>query len=128
VGRSGSFDVAGSPTASKFRILVSGDSTMNAGAGDVIADGVVDLIAGAYYGAHAITGADRGKVGVIFGRRMGDVDLDADIDLADFQYWTICMNGPTDAELITGSQVFDFNHDGRVGLSDFGGFQDTFAE
>jgi hypothetical protein len=80
------------------------------------------------YQVEDITGADLGKVEVFFGRRMGDVDLDADIDLADFQYWTICMNGPTDAELITGCQVFDFNHDGRVDLSDFGGFQLALEE
>jgi hypothetical protein len=60
---------------------------------------------------------------------MGDVDLDDDIDLTDFQYWTMCMTGPTDDEaLFTGCQVFDFNHDGRVDLTDFGGFQLAIEE
>jgi hypothetical protein len=113
----------------KFRAYSTDKSEESAGVGDVNGDGIVDMAIGRRYEIDSHTEADFGRVDVLFGRRMGDVDLDDDIDLTDFQYWTMCMTGPTDDEaLFTGCQVFDFNHDGRVDLSDFGGFQATFAE
>jgi hypothetical protein len=99
-----------------------------AGVGDVNGDGIDDFAIASEFERDLPSQQDKGEISVIFGRRMGDVDLDADVDSEDFAYWSLCMAGPADGELVTGCQVFDFNRDGQVDLADFYEFQLVFEE
>jgi hypothetical protein len=95
--------------------------------GDVNGDGIDDFAIASEFDLDHASLDDKGEVSVIFGRRMGDVDLDADVDGDDFAYWSFCMAGPIDGALITGCQAFDFDRDGQVDLADFSGFQQVFG-
>jgi len=101
-----------------------------AAAGDVNGDGLTDLAIGAGTATPPQTGQWRaGAVYVVFGRRVGDLDLDADVDLADFLIFQQCFGGsdnpagvgcPTDV-------VSDLDYDGDVDLADFLIFQQNFT-
>ncbi|UCF34132.1 MAG: hypothetical protein JSV78_02265 [Phycisphaerales bacterium] len=59
-------------------------------------------------------------------RDKGDVDVDGDIDLEDFETWQDCTTGPS-APCEPGCIVFDFESDGDVDLFDFTLFQQAFT-
>jgi len=110
------------------------DESMTGGAlaacGDLNGDGLDDLAIGAAWATPPQTRVERaGAVYVIFGRRLGDFDLDADVDLADFLIFQQCFAGsdnppgvgcPTDV-------VSDLDYDGDVDLADFLIFQQNFT-
>ncbi|MFQ5414567.1 MAG: hypothetical protein ACE5E6_08925 [Phycisphaerae bacterium] len=57
---------------------------------------------------------------------MGDVDGDADVDVADFSSWTACMTGPDRGPHPAGCDPLDF--DGDVDLHDHAAFQRAFSD
>jgi hypothetical protein len=59
-------------------------------------------------------------------RDKGDVDVDGDIDLEDFEPWQDCVTGPG-ASCEPGCIVFDLQSDDNVDLLDFALFQQGFT-
>jgi len=98
--------------------------------GDLNSDGMNDVVVTDV--AYSLPGPIRrqeGAVYVIFGRRLGDLDLDADVDLADFLIFAQCFAGagapPTPA--CPTNIVADLDYDGDVDLADFLIFQQNFT-
>ncbi len=93
-------------------------------AGDVNDDGLDDMMVGVEYD---VDFCDLGKLHVVFGRRMGDADLDADIDFADFGAFQACFGDPPDGDVPDECHPFDFDLDNDVDLTDFAAFQLAFG-
>jgi len=97
-------------------------------AGDLNGDGLDDLAIGAPR-ASPNNVFSAGRTYIVFGRRLGDLDLDADVDVADFLLFQRCFAGegrPTAPEC-SGDVVFDLDYDGDVDLADFLIFQQHFT-
>ncbi|MEE9296692.1 MAG: hypothetical protein V3W34_17245 [Phycisphaerae bacterium] len=92
-------------------------------AGDVNHDGMQDLILGA---TEYVDESDVGKIHVVFGRRMGDGDLDADVDLDDYAAFRACVGLLKDGDVPDACHPFDFDRDNDVDLLDWGAFQTVF--
>jgi len=97
-------------------------------AGDVNGDGIDDLAIGApFWQRDGIWWV--GRAFVVFGRRLGDLDLDGDVDLADFLIFQRCFGGeerPPTPECPT-DVISDLDYDGDVDLADFLIFQQNFT-
>ncbi len=93
-------------------------------AGDVNADGIDDVVSGS---PSFTIPCDVGFMLVVFGRRMGDGDLDADVDLADFGGFQACYGVPPDGDVPDACHPFDFDKDNDVDLADFEAFQKVFG-
>ncbi len=93
-------------------------------AGDINDDGIDDILFGF---PHFDDYCDVGKVHVLFGRRMGDGDLDADIDFADFGGFQGCFGQPADGDVPDECHPFDFDKDNDVDLTDYAAFQIAFG-
>ncbi len=98
-------------------------------AGDVNNDGLGDAVMAVGFYAPDGNGqpTDVGALQVVFGRRMGDGDLDADIDLADFAGFQACFGQPEGGDVPDECQPFDFDKNNDVDLTDFAAFQELFA-
>jgi hypothetical protein len=99
--------------------------------GDVNHDGIGDF---AYAGEYYVDYCDVGEVGVFFGRRMGDGDLDADVDFADFGGFQKCFaaqlsNTDEDGEpdVPDACHPFDFDKDNDIDLEDYAAFEEAFG-
>ena len=57
----------------------------------------------------------------------GDADLDGDVDLDDYLSMPACMTGPDQGPIATGCDVFDFDGDLDVDLTDVDGFWLSFT-
>ncbi len=68
------------------------------------------------------TGLDNVALGVV----LGDYDRDGDVDLADFQWFQACFNGPNRPPGQVECADADRDHDGDVDLADFQQFQACF--
>ena len=58
---------------------------------------------------------------------IGDYDCSGAVDLLDFAGWSRCATGPSLSIYSPGCEVFDFEKDGDVDLSDFAAFQNVFG-
>ncbi len=56
----------------------------------------------------------------------GDTDCDGDVDLADFNVFQACFNGPNQPAKQSDCDDVDFDFDGDVDMADFGEFQGCF--
>ena len=56
----------------------------------------------------------------------GDADGDGDVELDDHAAFSACLVGPG-GEVLSGCEMFDFDDDGDVDLSDFSGLQGVFG-
>ncbi len=113
-----------------FRFIPFDVTYVLACAGDINNDGLSDIMAGMEYeppGPGIPSGFDIGAMQVIFGRRMGDGDLDADVDLADFGGFQACYGQPPDGDVPDACHPFDFDKDNDVDLADFEAFQKVFG-
>ncbi len=122
VGSSGTIDTAQPDGLTFFRY--PGGRAMSS-AGDVNNDGLEDIIAGVEF--FNDLWEDVGKINVVFGRRMGDSDLDADIDFADFGGFQACFGQPPDGDVPDECHPFDFDKDNDVDLTDYAAFQVAFG-
>ncbi len=57
----------------------------------------------------------------------GDYDVDADVDIADFEQLAPCLTGPDAGPIGAGCDIFDFDLDGDVDLLDSQVFQQSFT-
>lgn len=60
-------------------------------------------------------------------RDKGDLDIDGDIDLNDFEFWNDCMTDPETGFIEPGCAVYDFEADDDIDLADFTAFQAAFT-
>jgi len=97
-------------------------SREHTGVGDVNADGIDDFAATITWEQHAKTGADYGTLYVLFGRRMGDADLDADLDLADTARMQTCFQRLIEGDVPDECHPFDFDRDNDVDQADHAAF------
>jgi hypothetical protein len=74
--------------------------------------------------AGRITGADKGRIQRCAGR--ADFDADGDVDMADFQHFQVCFNGPNRPTANVDCEPADFDADADVDMSDFRVFQGCF--
>jgi WD40 repeat protein len=63
----------------------------------------------------------------------GDLDVDADVDLADYERFAACLGGPGESVAPAGCDPADFpfadlDQDGDTDLADFAAFTQSFAE
>ncbi len=100
-------------------------------AGDVNDDGISDILSG--WSVYNDDDCNVGSIGVVFGRRMGDGDLDADVDFADFGAFQACFaseltntNSEGEPDVPDECHPFDFDKDNTIGLTDFDAFQNAF--
>ncbi len=98
-------------------------------AGDVNNDGLGDAVMAVGFYAPDDHGQpmDVGAMQVLFGRRMGDGDLDADIDLADFARFQACFGQTEGGDVPDECQPFDIDKDNDVDVTDFAAFQELLA-
>ncbi|MCP4250726.1 MAG: family 10 glycosylhydrolase [bacterium] len=57
----------------------------------------------------------------------GDYDVDADVDIDDYQNLDACQTGPDGGPLAAGCDLFDFDDDDDVDLEDHRVFQESFS-
>ena len=58
---------------------------------------------------------------------IGNADCDADVDLADFAAWSMCVTGPAGGPYPPGCEAFDFDYDQDVDLADWAGWQAVYT-
>ncbi|MEE9294426.1 MAG: integrin alpha [Phycisphaerae bacterium] len=107
----------------------NGFQSANAGrvrsyAGDVNNDGIDDIITGSKYEDEEFV--DIGRIFLVFGRRMGDGDIDADVDLDDYAAFRACVGLLKEGDVPDACHPFDLDKDNDVDLLDWGAFQTVF--
>ncbi len=58
---------------------------------------------------------------------IGNSDCDADVDLADYAAWSLCVTGPGAGPYPPGCEAFDFDYDQDVDLADWAGWQAVYS-
>jgi len=86
--------------------------------GDFDGDGVDDFAVAVVWQQHTVTGADYGSLHVVFGRRMGDADL----DLADIGPMQVCFHRLVEGDVPDECHPFDFDRDNDVDQADHAAF------
>ncbi len=124
VGASGVVDVRLLDGRDGFTFTTGFSSRWPSAGGDVNADGIDDVLGAAL---HYEDFCDVGHVQILFGRRMGDGDLDADVDLADFARLQACFGQTEGGDVPDACHPFDIDKDNDVDLTDFAAFQELFA-
>jgi len=94
----------------------------HSGVGDVNGDGIDDFASTVIWEQHFWTGVDYGTLYVLFGRRMGDADLDADLDLADIGRMQVCFHRLVEGDVPDECHPFDFDRDNDVDQADHAAF------
>jgi hypothetical protein len=126
VGVAGQVDTAQLDGRDGFRFLPVGfGARARTGVGDVNGDGIDDV--GSAIGFFNNDGCDVGKIVIVFGRRMGDGDLDADVDFVDFGAFQSCFGDPANGDVPDECHPFDFDKDNDVDLDDYAAFEEAFG-